>query len=68
MFNVLVVCMWGVSMSDVRLLKSVTGLCPRSAHRMSHRPPVQFLQLLKEESESTVVAFDSELSGESAAA
>ena len=27
-------------MSDVRLLKSVVGLCPRSAHRMGHRPSI----------------------------
>ena len=27
-------------MSKVRLLKSVTGLLPRSAHRMGHRPPL----------------------------
>ena len=29
-------------MSTVRLLKSVTGLWPRSAHRMGHRPPFVF--------------------------
>ena len=28
----------GVSMSYVRLLKSVTGLWPMFAHRMGHRP------------------------------
>ena len=32
----------GVSMSAVRLLKSVTGLWPRSAHSMGHRPPFDF--------------------------
>ena len=29
-------------MSVVRLLNSVTGLWPRSAHRMGHRPPFDF--------------------------
>ena len=29
-------------MSSVRLLKSVTGLWPRSAHMMGHRPPFVF--------------------------
>jgi hypothetical protein len=29
-------------MSGVWLLKSVEGLCPRSAHRMGHRPPLDF--------------------------
>ena len=29
-------------MSAARLLKSVTGLWPMSAHRMSHRPPFDF--------------------------
>ena len=32
----------GVSMSAVMLLKSVTGLCLRSAHRMGHRLPFDF--------------------------
>jgi len=31
-----------VSMSTVRLIKSVTGLWPRSAHRMGHLPPFVF--------------------------
>ena len=31
-----------VSMSDVELVKSVTGLCPRYAHRMGHLPPLDF--------------------------
>ncbi len=31
-----------VSMSTVRLLKSVTGLWPRSAHRMGRRPLFDF--------------------------
>ena len=29
-------------MSDVKLLKSVTGVCPRSAHRMGYHPPFDF--------------------------
>ena len=29
-------------MSNVRLLKSVTGLWPKSAHKMGHRPPFVF--------------------------
>jgi hypothetical protein len=29
-------------MSALRLLKSVTGLWPRSAHSMGHRPPFDF--------------------------
>ena len=29
-------------MSTTRLLKSVTGLWPKSAHRMGHRPPLDF--------------------------
>ena len=32
----------GVSMSTMRLLKSVTGLLPKSAHSMGHRPPLDF--------------------------
>ena len=31
-----------VYMPTLRLLKSVTGLWPRSAHRMDHRPPFDF--------------------------
>jgi hypothetical protein len=31
-----------VSMSIVRVLKSVTGLCPKSAHRMDQRRPFEF--------------------------
>jgi len=31
-----------VSMFDVRLVKSVTGLCPRFAHSMGHLPPFDF--------------------------
>ena len=27
-----------------RLLKSVTGLCPKSAHRMGQRPPFDFFR------------------------
>jgi hypothetical protein len=41
-FDVPVVRVWGVSMPDVQLLKSVTGLCPKYAHRMGHRPPFDF--------------------------
>ena len=42
-FNVLVVCVCEeVSMSTVRLLKSVPGSWHRSAHRMGHRPPFVF--------------------------
>ena len=29
-------------MSDVKLLKSVTGLLPMSEHRMGHLPPFDF--------------------------
>ena len=32
-------------MSTVRLLKSVTGLWPKSAHRMGHRPPFDFCRI-----------------------
>ena len=31
-----------VAMSNVRLVKSVTGLWPRSAHKIGHRPPFDF--------------------------
>jgi len=31
-----------MSMSTVRILKSVTGLLPKSAHRMVQRPPFDF--------------------------
>ena len=31
-----------VSVSDVRSVKSVTGLCPKSAHRIGHLPPFDF--------------------------
>ncbi len=31
-----------MSMSVVRSLQSVAGLCPRSAHRMGHLPPFDF--------------------------
>ena len=31
-----------VSMSDVKVVKSVTGLCPMYAHRMGHLPPFDF--------------------------
>ncbi len=31
-----------VSMSTMRLLKSVTGLSPKSAHKMGQRPPFDF--------------------------
>ncbi len=31
-----------VSMSDVKVVKSVTSVCPRSAHRMGHMPPFDF--------------------------
>ncbi len=29
-------------MSDVKLVKSVTVLCPISAHRIGHQPPFDF--------------------------
>ncbi len=29
-------------MSDVKSVKSVTGLCPRSAHKIGHLPPFDF--------------------------
>ena len=32
----------GVSILTMRLLKSVTGLWPKSAHRLGHRPPLDF--------------------------
>ena len=32
-------CVWGVYMTAIKLLKFVTGLCPKSAHRMGQRPP-----------------------------
>ena len=31
-----------MSVSGVRVVKSVTGLWPRSAHKMGHRPPFDF--------------------------
>ena len=31
-----------MSRSDVRLVKSVTGLCPKSAQRTGHLPPLDF--------------------------
>ena len=31
-----------VSMSDLKLVKSVTGLCPRFVQRMGHLPPFDF--------------------------
>ncbi len=42
----MMVRVWLVSISGVRLLKSVTGLCPRYAHRMGHRPPSVFCSYL----------------------